>query len=57
MHKTLIKLLLFYFFFFTYAYAAKVKTIEIKGNERISKETIILFGEIDRNNDLDSKPN
>ena len=54
MHKTLIKLLLFYFFFFTYAYAEKVKNIEIKGNERISKETIILFGEIDKNDDLDS---
>ena len=53
MHKTLIKLLIFSFFFFTYAYGERINNIEIKGSERISKETIILFGEIDKNIDFD----
>ena len=53
MHKTLIKLLIFSFFFFTYAYGERINNIEIKGSERISKETIILFGEIDKNEDFD----
>ena len=33
--------------------AEKVDKINVSGNERISKDTIIIFGEIDLNDDFD----
>ena len=38
--------LLFFLFLTAYAYSEVVKKIEIKGNERISNETIMVFGDI-----------
>ena len=55
MLKTLVKSTIFLFLLMSYAHAVKIKNIEIVGNERISQETIILFGEIDKNQDFDEK--
>ena len=41
----------FLFLFLNSVFAESVKKINVSGNERISKETIILFGEIDLNSD------
>ena len=44
--KIFIFILLFFVFLSGNSYAEVVQKIEIKGNERISKETIIVFGDI-----------
>ena len=54
MLKTLVKSTIFLFLLISYVQAAKIKNIEVVGNERISQETIILFGEIDKNEDFDA---
>ena len=48
-------LIFFVFIFqFTYANSQIIKKIEINGNERLAKETIILFSELNLNDDVDS---
>ena len=49
---------IFLFLLINSAYAEKVEKIIIKGNERISSETIIIFGEINLDEDFnDNKLN
>ena len=43
----------FILFFSNILYASNISNIEINGNQRITKETIILFGQIDLNNAID----
>ncbi len=43
-----------FIFQFTYANSEIIKKIEINGNERLAKETIILFSELNLNDDVDS---
>ena len=40
-----------FFLFFTIAKAEQIKQIEINGNQRVSEETIILYGKIEKNKD------
>ena len=48
-------LIFFYIFFFnSYLLASEIKNIEIRGNNRITYETIILFGQIDKNKKFNS---
>tara|TARA_Y100000389_G_scaffold123574_1_gene120885 strand:- start:667 stop:2913 length:2247 start_codon:yes stop_codon:yes gene_type:complete len=57
MLKNYIKILLTLFLFFisiTSSFAEVVKKIEINGNERISNETILLFSQVNINDDLKS---
>ena len=44
--KTFILAILFFAFLSVNSYSEVVEKIEIKGNERISNETIIVFGDI-----------
>ena len=53
MFKKVLLLILFFSSFFFNLYAEKIDKINIVGNERISKETIIVFGEINLNDDYD----
>ena len=52
MLKFLIKLILIIFFSSSNLIAETLEDIEIKGNQRISKETIIMLGNIKKNVDL-----
>ena len=45
----------FFILFSSYSYSELVKKIEIVGNERISKETIIVFGDIALGKDYEKK--
>ena len=49
MLKFLIKLILIIFFSSSNLIAETLEDIEIKGNQRISKETIIMLGNIKKN--------
>ena len=51
MHKYLLKAIFLIFLFSTHAVAETLREIEIKGNQRISEETIIMLGEIKKNSD------
>ena len=52
MKKIIINFVLFFLIFFNnFAYSEIIKKIEVQGNNRISKESIIVFGEIDLNKD------
>ncbi len=42
----IIKIIFIFIFFINHSYANIIKNIEVKGNERISKQTIIIFSEI-----------
>ena len=44
--KINILVILFSIFFSVNSYSEIVKKVEIKGNDRISKETIIIFGDV-----------
>ena len=44
--KIILKILLIIFFLSSYSLAEIVKNIEVYGNKRISKESIIVFGDI-----------
>ena len=44
--------IIFIFFFITNSLAEIIKNIDVKGNKRISKETIILFGNIKLNHEI-----
>ena len=52
MFKKIFLTLFFLLLFLNSVFAETIKKINVVGNERISKETIILFGEIDLNEDL-----
>ena len=45
---------LIYLFFFNYANSEILKNIEISGNKRISKETVLVLGNIEIGKDLNS---
>ena len=53
MFKLLIKLFLFIILFFSNSYSEIIKDIEVVGNKRISKQTILVLGDIKINNDFD----
>ena len=55
MFKNFFITLTIFFFIITSALSEKIKKIEVNGNQRISSETIILFGEIDTDKDLNDK--
>ena len=44
----------FLFFFISNSLAEIIKNVDVKGNKRISKETIILFGNIKLNQEINS---
>ena len=52
--KSILVVLFFSALFNLKLYAEVVKKIEIQGNERISSETIILFGDISTDKDYNS---
>ena len=52
MFKKIFLTLFFLLLFLNSVFAETIKKINVSGNERISKETIILFGEIDLNEDF-----
>ena len=45
--KNLIILLILQFLLITFSYSATIKRFEIKGNERISDETILMFSDLE----------
>ena len=51
--KLLIIISFFFNFSFNYAKAETIKEIQIQGNERISKNTILMFAEINENQKLE----
>jgi len=53
MFKTFLKINLLILFCVNFSYAEIVNKIEIKGNQRLSNESIILFGKISLNKDYD----
>ena len=55
MLKRFIILIFCLFYFSNISLASNVKNLEINGNDRITKETIILFGQIDLSNDLNDE--
>ena len=46
---------LIFIFFITNSYSEKIEKIDVVGNERISKDTIIIFGDIDKNSDFNDE--
>jgi len=46
MNKFLIKLLILYFFLTTYSFSEIINDIQVNGNKRVSKESIILFSDL-----------
>ena len=55
MKNFLLKSLFILFWLTTTAYSEEIKKIEITGNNRISNETIAVFGDIELNKDYDEK--
>ena len=55
MFKTFFITLTIFFLIITSGLSEKIKKYEVSGNNRISNETIILFGEIDTDKDLNDK--
>ena len=53
MNKISYCLIIIFFLFFKNSHAEIIKNIDIKGNQRISKETIIVLGNISTNQDFD----
>ena len=53
MIKFLISILIYFFLFFTSVLAEVITEIEVKNNNRISKETIITYGQIELGKDYD----
>ena len=54
--KKIFVLVVFYFIFFNInSYSEIVNKVEVKGNKRISSNTIILFGDIQKGSDIDNK--
>ena len=54
MLRILLLSLFYLMFFFQTSYSEIIKNIEIEGNKRITKESIILFGDIKLNENVDS---
>ena len=54
MLKIFIKLLFFFFIATFNVKAAKVENINVVGNDRISKDTILMFSKIDLDKDIDN---
>ena len=52
MRNFILKILIIFFFFLNTVYAEKIKKFEISGNKRISDETIIIFSEINLNEEI-----
>ena len=53
MRKIIFLVQLLFFLAISSVYAKKIENIIVTGNERISTETIIIFGDINLNEDLD----
>ena len=53
MSKKILIFSLIYLFFITKSFSEQVNNIVVSGNERITKETIVVFGKIDISEDLD----
>ena len=53
MKKIYVKVLFFFLFIFNYANSAIIKNIDVEGNQRISKETIIVLADIKINENYD----
>ncbi len=53
MTKKILIFSLIYLFFITNGYAKKINNVVVSGNERITKETIVIFGKININEDFD----
>ena len=49
MFKIILKINLIVLFFVNFSYAATITKVDVKGNQRLSKESIILFGKISLN--------
>ena len=54
MYKFLTKTILIILLTFSHSYSEIVDDIEVSGNKRISKETIIVLGQIELNKDFSS---
>ena len=52
MNNFLWKILLIYLAIFSTSYSEIINKIEVNGNQRISKETIIVIGKIEKKNRL-----
>ena len=52
MNKFLTKILLFFLLTFSHGFSEIIENIEVNGNKRISKETIIVLGQIEINQDF-----
>ena len=52
--KIIFALFLFFAFLSTYSYSEIVNKVQVHGNERISSETVIIFGDITIGNNYDS---
>jgi len=54
MFKIFIKSILIYIFFTTFVFSEVIKNIDISGNKRISKETILVLGDIQKGEDFNN---
>ena len=54
MIKLFLKIVVFFLFFSSYSFSEKIKNIEITGNQRISNETILVLGNISKNEEFDN---
>ena len=54
MFKILIKSILIYLFFTTFVFSEVIKNIDMSGNKRISKETILVLSDIQIGEDFDN---
>ena len=55
MHKNLIKLTVILLFYSSFLYAEKINNVEVSGNKRISKETIIVISKLDEISSFNDK--
>jgi len=55
MTKNFLFAVIFYFFLSVYSGAELVKNVDIKGNKRVSEETILLFGDIEIDKDYSNE--
>ena len=55
MFKKILSINIFLIFLSSFTYAEIIKDIVIKGNKRLSKESILVFGNININEDYNDK--
>ena len=55
MFKKIISINIFVIFLAFFSYAEIIKDITVSGNKRLSKESIIVFGNIETNKDYNQK--